>query len=207
MAGVFAELAGRETNMPTKTQTLILWAILAAPQGGLMQKDARPAVTKPDRDALIKAGLIATEKRGRGLWLEATEKGWSWAGENLDAPLPERTTAGAVVLQAWLARLKAYLAAENLALADVLAARPLDLRAAYLRLTGGRLNERVRLADLRAAFPGVDRAALDAALTAAHGREGLTLSASDNPPELTAADRQAALDYKGEAMTFLRIAR
>lgn len=195
--------------MPTRTQTLILWAILAAPDGGLMQKDVRPVVTKPDRDALVKAGLVAAGKRGRGLWLEATEKGWSWAGENLDAALPERTTAGAVVLQAWLARLKAFLAAENLALADVLAPRaaPLDLRAAYLSLTGGRFDERVRLAELRAALPGVGRASLDAALTAAHGRDGIYLSASDNPPELTDADREAALDYKGERMTFLRIAR
>lgn len=194
--------------MPTRTQTLILWAILAAPQGGLMQKDVRPAVTKPDRDALVKAGLVATEKRSRGLWLEATERGWSWAGENLDAPLPERTTAGAVVLQAWLARLKAFLAAEDISLADVLAPRaPLDLRAAYLGLTGGRLGERVRLADLRAALANIERAALDAALTAAHGRDGLQLSASDNPPELTAADREATLDYKGERMNFLRIAR
>jgi len=210
MAGDFVNLARQgENTMPTKMQTLILWAILAAPQGGLMQKDARPAVTKPDRDALVKAGLVVAEKRGRGLWLGATEKGWSWAGENLDAALPERTTAGAVVLQAWLARLKAFLVAENLALADVLAprARPLDLRAAYLGLTGGQLNVRARLADLRAALAHVERSALDAALTAAHGRDGLNLSASDNPPELTAADREAALDYKGEAMTFLRIAR
>jgi hypothetical protein len=210
MAGDFVKLARQgESKMPTRTQTLILWAILAAPDGGLMQKDVRPAVTRPDRDALVKAGLVAAEKRGRGLWLEATEKGWGWARENLDAALPERTTAGALVLQAWLTRLKAFLAAENLALADVLAPRAAapDLRAAYLRLTGGRLDERVRLADLRAALPGVDRAALDAALTAAHGRDGLFLSASDNPPELTVADREAALDYKGERMTFLRIAR
>lgn len=210
MAGDFVKL-GREgeSNMPTRTQTLILWAILAARDGGLMQKDVRPAVTKPDRDALVKAGLLAAEKRGRGLWLEATEKGWTWAGENLDAALPERTTAGAAVLQAWLIRLKAFLAAENLALADVLAPRvaAFDLRAAYLGLTGGRFDQPVRLADLRAALANVDRAALDAALTAAHGRDGLFLSASDNPPELTADDRQAALDYKGERMIFLRMAR
>jgi hypothetical protein len=54
---------------------------------------------------------------------------------------------------------------------------------------------------------GVERAALDAALTAAHGRDGFILSASDNPPELTGADRAAALDYKGERMSFVRIAR
>ena len=45
--------------MPTRTQTLILWAILVAPDDGLVQKDVRPAVTTPDRDALIKASLLA----------------------------------------------------------------------------------------------------------------------------------------------------
>ena len=53
MAGDFVKL-GREgkTAMPTRTQTLILWAILAAPQGGMMQKGVRPALTKPERDLL-----------------------------------------------------------------------------------------------------------------------------------------------------------
>jgi hypothetical protein len=188
-------------RMPTKTQTLILWAILAAPAGGLMQKDVRPALSKPDRDALVKAGLLATEKRGRGLWVEATEKGWAWAAAHLDAPLPERTTAGAAVL---------LLASQNLTLADMMApqappAAPPDLRAAYLALTGGRLNMRASLAELRAALAGVERAALDAALIAAHGRDGLHLSGSDNPPELTGADHAAALDYKGERMYFVWI--
>ena len=195
--------------MPTKMQTLILWAVLTAPEGGRAQQDIRPAVTKPDRDALVKAGLIAAEKRGRGLRLEATDKGWSWAQENLDAALPERSTAGALVLQTWLSRLKSYLDAREIALAEVLAPPPAapDLRAAYLRLTGGRFNAPVRLAELRAALPGIARDALDATLIKAHGRDGVRLSGSDNPPELGAADHAAALDYKGEAMHFVRIVR
>jgi hypothetical protein len=197
--------------MLTAKQTLVLWAILVAPEGGRYQKDLRPVVAKPDRDALVKEGVIAAAKRGRGMWLEATDKGWAFAQEHLDATLPDRSTAGAAILQAWLTRLKAYLAAENLALADLLAPRsasaPPDLRKAYLALTGGALNQRVRLSDFRARLANVDRGALDAALTEAHGRDGLHLSSSDNPPELTAADRAAALDYKGERMHFVWITR
>lgn len=196
--------------MLSAKQTLILWAILVAPGGGAPQKNLRPVVAKPDRDALVKAGVIAVARRGRGVWLEATDKGWAFAQEHLNATLPDRSTVGAAILQAWLTRLKAYIAANNLALADILAPpanEPPDLRAAYLALTGGALNQRVSLGELRARLAGVDRAALDAALIAAHGREGLQLSSSDNPPELTAADHAAALDYKGERMHFVWITR
>ena len=190
--------------MPTDMQVLILWAILAGPESGLSQMNVRPVVSATDRDALVAAGLIRAERRGRAVWLEATEKGWAFAQDHLDAPLPERAAA-ASVLQAWLTRLKAYLIARNLPLAEVLAARAsLDLRAAYLRATGGALNQRLRLAAMRAAC-GVERDALDAALTAAHGRDGLHLSGSDNPPELTDEDHAAGLDYKGERMHFVWI--
>ncbi len=190
--------------MPNGMQILILWAILAGPENGLPQRNVRPVVSATDRDALVVAGLIRAQRRGRDVWLEATEKGWAFAQDHLDAPLPERAAA-ASVLQAWLTRLKTYLDARNLPLADLLSARPcVDLRAAYLAATGGALNQRLRLAALRAACR-VDRGALDAALTAAHGRDGLHLSGSDNPPELTPEDHAAALDYKGERMHFVWI--
>ena len=79
----------------TEMQTLLLWALLAKPGGASFQKDIRPEVKKPDRDALVKAGLITKEKRGRaGNWLEVTDKGWAWAADHLDAALPKRSTAG-----------------------------------------------------------------------------------------------------------------
>jgi hypothetical protein len=193
--------------MLTDSQRLILLAVLAAPDGRALQKDVRPAVTKADREALVAAGVLAATKRGRALWLEITEKGWAAAEAQLDGRLPE----GAQALQLWLGRLKAYLDASGLRLGDILAPPPKrpapDLRTAYLALTGGELNQRVRLKDLRASVTGGDRAALDEALGAAHGRDGLYLSGSDNPPELTADDRAAAVVYKGEPMHFVWITR
>src|SRR5262245_58102353 len=132
-------------------QTLILWALLARGGGGF-QKDIRPEVKKPDREALIRAGLIVSEKRGRpGLWLEITDKGWAWAADHLDAELPKRSTAGGVILQAWLKRLKAFIETRGLVLADIFGLQqppqhqPVDypvlhqrIRKAYLELTGGR---------------------------------------------------------------------
>jgi hypothetical protein len=87
----------------TQMQTLILWSLLAKTGCASFQKHIKPEVTKPDRNALIQAGLITSEKRGRpGIWLEITDQGWAWAGDHLDADLPKRSIAGSAVLQAWL---------------------------------------------------------------------------------------------------------
>jgi hypothetical protein len=109
----------------TEMQTLVLWALFAKPDGASFQKDIKPDVKKPDREALVRAGLITIEKRGgSGFWLEVTDKGWAWAAEHLDADLPKRSTAGSAILQAWLGRLKAFMKARGLVLADILGAQP-----------------------------------------------------------------------------------
>ncbi len=198
----------------TKMQTLILWALLAKPGAGALQKDLKPTVGKPDRLALEKDGLIEVSARGRAKWLEVNDRGWDWARRNLAAELPSRSTAGAEILQAWLTRLGAYLQANNLALADVLAPPPLAavplgelIRSAYLECAGGKLNQRVFLSDLRQKLADVSREKLDEALCAMHTHDGMHLSGSDNPRELTEANRAGGLDYKGEAMFVLWIAK
>jgi hypothetical protein len=201
-------------------QTLILWALLAMGGAGF-QKDVRPELKKPEREALVKAGLIGCEKRGRpaAYWLEVTDKGWAWAADHLDAALPKRSTAGAEVLRAWLTRLDAFLKARGLALADILAPqppapRPLDypavrarIREAYLEVTGGRLNARGLLSDLREKLNDIDRAAVDDALSRMHLEEGATLSGLNNPLEITPAIRSAVLDFKGVPMFALWITK
>jgi hypothetical protein len=105
----------------TEMQTLILWALLAKERGAAFQKDIKPEVKKPDREALVTACLIKSEKRGRpGLWLEVTDKGWAWAADHLDADLPKRSPAGSAILRAWLTQIKAFMEARGFALADIL---------------------------------------------------------------------------------------
>ena len=205
----------------TQMQTLILWALLAKPGGAGFQKDVRPIVKKQDRDALLRQGLISSQKRGRpGLWLETSDAGWAWAAEHLDADLPQRSTAGCEILQAWLKQLKTFMAAKGFVLADVLAtpaspAPPREdypalrerIRQSYLEATGGRLNQRVFLDVLREKLGDVDRSVLDDALRRMHLEEGTHLSGTDNPPELTHAIGEAGLDFKGERMFVLWVTK
>jgi hypothetical protein len=204
---------------------LILWALLVRDGAGAFQNELRPAPEKGDRDALEREGLIGSEKRGRRIWIEATDKAWGWAGENLGADLPKRSSDGSQVLQAWLTRLKAFMDVRGIILAEVLApAQPAApeaaataqphaaavrerVRRAYLDITGGRLNARVPLSEIREKVSDIDRVTVDEALVRMHLEEGTTLSGMENPREITPAIRDAAVIFKGEQMFVLWITK
>jgi hypothetical protein len=208
----------------TKMQTLVLWALLAKTGGASTQKNIRPDVKKSDREALVRAGLIASEKRGRELWLEITDKGWAWATTHLDADLPQSSTAGGVILRGWLTQLKAFMEARGLALADILGPQrvpesqpkslPLgypavrqNIRKAYLQLTSGRFSTRAHLSDIRKKLPSIDRAALDETLMRMQREQEASLYRLDNRIEITDADRAAAIYVGREPRHILWIER
>ena len=212
-------------------RTLILWALLARENAAAFQNELKPEPEKADRDALTEDRLITWEKRGQRIWIEVTEKGWAWAEHNLNAVLPANSRAGSQILQAWLSRLKAFLEARNFALADVLAPQPSTetaggppaepsapapcdcaavrerIRKAYLEITGGRLNARALLSDLRPRLKDIDRDTLDDALGRMHLEDGTTLSGLNNPQEITLAIRDAGLNFKGAPMYVLWITK
>jgi hypothetical protein len=222
-------------------EALLLWALLA--QGGaayrsqLLEKKMLPNNDAAPRERLARAGLITWQKRagkGKGVWMEMTDKGWDAAGRSLDAPLP-KTQVASPVLQAWLTRLQSFMSHRGVALADIFASsaapdrRPSEqgesftadireparyrdalrdqIRQAYLGLTDGRFNQRVLLAELREKLDHVERHSLDEALKQMHLEEGTTLSGLDNPQEITPAVRDAGLFFKGEPMYALWITR
>jgi hypothetical protein len=217
-------------------EALLLWMLLAeggtAYRADLQKKKLLPSDDATPAKALARAGLILREKRpgqGSGLWLEVTDKGWAKAMESFDVALPD-SRLGSKVLHGWLTKLQAYMRAGNVALADILgpppnsggeeAAKaavppaPLDyptlrdrIRAAYLAVTGGQLNTRALLSDLRPHLPEVPREALDEALKRMHLEDGTTLMSLDNPREITAAVREAAVTFSGEPMHLLWIVR
>lgn len=98
-------------------------------------------------------------------------------------------------------------------LADVLASVPPPLplpqriRAAYLDATGGRLNTRALLKDIRARLADVERRELDKALEAMQRDDDAVLYPLDNHAEITDGDRAAAISFAGEPRHILWITK
>ncbi len=216
----------------TPFQALIVWALLAR-GGSSFQKDLMPEPKPKDRDPLVRARLISVEKRNRAIFLNVEEEGWSWAADHMDAELSTRSTAGSFVLRDLLARLAVFAKLRNIPLAEILSAapppstagdvlhiepppvpplpQPADLRerirAAFLKLTGGALNTRVRLADLRVLLSDLDRATQDKAILAIAGETDADLLQLDNRIDITDADREAALYVGAEPRHLLWISK
>jgi hypothetical protein len=218
------------SKMLSEMQTLILWALLGK-GGASLQKDIKPAINKSDREALARAGLIAVGKLTRqGYPIEVTERGWAWAAEHLGADLPKRSPAGSAVLQAWLTRLKVFMDARDVILADILGpqtsgrAQPPHqdamvprpglssgypalrerVRTIYREVAGG-FNRRALLRDIRARLQDVDRAMLDEVLKRMQREGDAALMQFDNKLEITDADRAAALQIGHEQRHILWI--
>lgn len=81
------------------------------------------------------------------------------------------------------------------------------IRTAYLELTGGRLNTRCRLCDLREKLTDVERATLDETLKRMQREHEAALYPLDNKSEITQADRDAAIYFGSEPRHILWIER
>ncbi len=161
----------------------------------------------PMRRHLQQLGLISLEKRGPATYVAATDAAWKWVEENLDLALARTQPRRA--LEAVLKRLREFLAANDLPLsgfvrpavpeASPAPAEPLEaqIRRAYLARSGGALHARVRLADLRADLPAVDRAALDEEILTLQRQERAALFPLDNPREVGPDDVRAAINLSG----------
>ena len=206
----------REQRQAEK-QTLVLLALLANGGEGF-GKELKPEVDKPEREGLLKAGLISVEKRKRAYWLCVTDRGWRWAEDHLADKLPDRSYAGTFILAGWLKHLQTFMRVSNTPLADILVPRKITtapdygnlrerIRTAYLAVTGGIFNKRALLADIRRHLPNVDRDALDNALELMQREGDATLMQLDNRPDITPADEEAAIQIGQESRHILWISR
>ena len=199
-------------------ERLFLWRLAVTDGGWLSDKGLKPALEAAARKRLESAGLIETTKQrnpetGRDAsFITLTDKGWATLGASLDGDLTTRTPAGTEVLRLLLLRLKTFLDHRDLSLGDLFApgeteptadGPTADARAngdiagrvasAYLALSGGEANVRVRLADLRRAVATVPRTELDRALFDLEANGEASLYRLDNPNEIGPEDREAAL--------------
>ena len=211
------------THNPSPLEHLFLLRLAVAGGGGWKKEikpELDSPVRQRLIDAgLIEAEKRKPESGGRSrplMYIALTDQGWAWLSEHFDAKLPPRANT-AETLQLLLARLKAYFDATRISLAEFINSSPdhqerppltdLDhqkkeplpaelnrqIKEAYYRLSEGRPNIRVRLADLRSVLPGVPRGQLDAALLNIETQDYASLYRMDDPLEIRPEDRDAVL--------------
>ncbi len=189
---------------------LLMWNLLFTGDEPMVSK-AKPGVDKKKLAPLLDAGLVVLEKRGRANHIVLTDRAWQWAEENLDAQF-STTPSVTIALRGLLPRLKHYLKQTGTPLAELLGAveeeaekeRPespapgqtsIDdaIREAYLALSGGQWDTRVRLAPLREKLAAFPKDAQDQAFLRMQAGGRLVLYRLDDPQDTFEADRAAAL--------------
>lgn len=167
-----------------------------------------PKLDKPNRDELIRHGLIEVATENRTLVLELTDRGWATCAAIIGADAPDRPSGQGKALYTVLRALRRYFDRDDLKPGDVFF--PLDdlalagepdvlgdqieerVRAAYVRLAA-REGGWVDLVRLRSELSDVSRHDLDAALTRMYRIPGVSLVPEENQKTLTAEDHAAAV--------------
>lgn len=202
----------------TGKQVLALWELVIMGDG----KTATQRSVKLDQSevkGLVSARLITIESGPRkkdpgfGSKLHVTDEGWGWANQKGFAASLPPSRAAVPVLRALLLKVGDYLKMHDLALDHLLRPRRADpeagetaapvaleerIRSAYVHVTGGALNQYVRLALLRAQLGDEAVEAVDAELRAMQQRGGAVLYPIDDPQRLRPEDDAAALRVSGE---------
>jgi hypothetical protein len=212
------------TQDPSPKQTLLVWVLLFTGDEPKIST-VKPGLSPRERTQMEEAGLIRLEKRGRTTHILLTDKAWGWAAAHLDAAFSSRSSASAPALAGLLKKLKAYLEAGDLALADFLRPlppRPADVFAsgelvepvppaskrpgpeleaavirAYLQASGSAWNVWVNLAEIRRRLPDVPRLELDRELLRLERAKRAVLYPIDDPQAIRPEDAAAALDIAG----------
>ncbi len=186
------------SSILTPKQALTIWSLLVT--GDEPQKSK---LKNPERNILLKQGLITLEKRGRSEHIVLTEKAWGWAAENFDVPLA-RSIAAVPVLQALLKITGRYLRNNRLALSDFTLAVPKtnDVHSricqGYLHLSGGGFNRRVRIAHLKRHLSDLSAAEIEQVLLQLWRDGKVALMRLDDSLEIRPEDEAAAIRSGGQ---------
>ena len=194
-------------------ERLLLWKIIFLGYEPALSK-TKPKLVSDARRRLLDMGLIEIEKRGRSSHLVLTDNAWLWASENLEAEISTRSYESGPILQTVLARLKVFLAMKELRLAEFLEAKIMDtpesskaaissdilaqpleerIRDAYQKISRGRWNTPVRIADIRKALADVPRVQQDKELHRLKREDRILLFPMEDPQDRTPEDEAAAL--------------
>lgn len=201
-----------------KSALIALMACNRAVPNAELNSIYRLSLSKPQRDALNREGLIVSQKDGRRFSHELTDKGWAWVAQEMSQPVPPRSGAANGALYALLHALGAQLKARDMTLADLFGEalkepqRPAgpasatqledNIRSAYLGLRK-RSRDWVSLTELRHRISGASRAQVDSALLAMLNAKDIMLTLNEDRRSLTAADKEAAISIGGTDMHFI----
>lgn len=193
---------------PTPKQALVIWSLLITKEEPAKSK-VKPELSPAEREPLERLGIITLEKRGRSEHIILTDKAWDWASEHFEVELSKSASA-APVLEKLLGVIGLYLRARKATLAEFFSPQNLSestpsnndlelrVRKAYLALSSGEFNRRVRLYQLRQNLNDIPRSEMDQILLRL-GRDGkLVLMRFDDPQEIGPEDEQAALASGGQ---------
>jgi hypothetical protein len=211
--------------VPNATQAQTLLRLLFIPEEPAISK-LQPKLPPDKRNALVNAGLIALEKRGRAQHLLLTDHGWAWSADNLNRLCPRTLNRlRPEILEAVLAAIDKNMALRGLSLAEVVrpemfaneppsqAPNATEDRSEAMRsellpevirgvcrklLAEERPGSmtRTRLADLRRALPHVARSLLDATLLDMQANNEIVLSTLERY-DVTDDDRAAVIRIAG----------
>ncbi|MBM7862764.1 hypothetical protein [Lentzea nigeriaca] len=157
------------------------------------------SLSKDERIALNKDGLLETSKEGRRLVHQITDKGIAWcAGDLMDGEAPSRIGPLARVHALVLSRLARF-AYQRGALAEAIQSGDLEelIRQVYLELGDG-YQDWVRLAKIRPRLGGADRDEVDETLLRMVKAGTTHLVPDSNRKVLTEDDHAAAIRVGGE---------
>ena len=172
-----------------------------------LQSDIKPELNAADRKTLVDQELISLEPRpkGRGMQVVLTDKAWEWASHNLEAELSSKSAAAASeTLTSVFVRLSNFFRARSLNLSDLfhepervvptsVTPQPTveeQIRQAYLQLSGRRLGQMVRLADLKQALSQIPTRDIDQALLAMQQKGDVSLQTIESMRQTTEEDHR-----------------
>lgn len=203
----------------TPKQTLVLWHLLITGEEPAISK-VRPKLTAQERKPLLDGGLIELVQRGRTNHIVLTDRAWAWASEQPVTTLP--AAKDKTLLFMLITKVQQYIQTEGISLAEFLSpsTTPAEtsgnaeapgllpaltgtltdqIQSAYQRITQGKWNVRVRLADLHKYLPHSPKEAIDAALRQMQLDGQSVLIAMDNPKGIQEEDEQAAVTIGNES--------
>jgi hypothetical protein len=170
------------------------------------------SLTGASKTRLNSEKLVTSRKVGRAFAHELTEDGWARCREELAAPCPPRAGTAGGALYAVLGGLRRYLDREQLSLADVFGAAPVEppvdveaaIRTAYARAPRQPAGW-VALTDLRPLLSDLPRARVDEALTQMNRTPHVRVLPEENQKVLSQRDRDAAVHIGGRDYHFVLI--